>query len=130
MKTEFKDLESIVLEETYVFPPEGIYKLQYRLTINRNGLVEEISDKTNYYKTNKKDIEELHAVLIDFIDKARGINEYIDNTARTLKLNYEFKNIDVSSELYDENGKCICELIEEFLKEKCKVISEKEAETI
>ena len=129
MKLNFENLEEIRMTVEYVFPPEHISRMDYSLTIYPDGGVQEDEDDYNtsrYYKADKKDVEQLYNRINDFIDEAVTAMMIVDDTARSVTLNYGFINISIDSNAVNKDNVTIGGIIEDFLNDKCKEVSKEE----
>ena len=123
-KCNFDNLENIILEEAYEFPPRGIHRVLYLLRIEKDGFIEEkiFEDNTSstIYQTNQENVEKLYNTLTDTIDNVVDVDVALDDISRNISINYKnFLSESIPSLAYGKDEKSIEEIIEEFLEKDC-----------
>ena len=125
MKTnDFENLEKIVIEEAYFFPPEGKYRLDWKAEIFKDGSVVENDfeeGKETCFKSNPEDVSKLFNDIKSFIDTIKGVDVTMDDTDRKITLEYKNGYQEVLPSLaYDKNHNNAIDLINDYFEKSCK----------
>ena len=124
---EYKDLNSIVLEDAYFDNEKRVKQAYYRLEINNDGNIKE-EDKDNkvirIYKADKEEVYKLYTKIIEFIDDIQGKDLLIDDTQRTVILKYTSDEVRLYSLSYNSKHEHLACIIDDFMNDKAKLISE------
>ena len=125
MKTnDFENLERIVTEEAYFFPPEGKYRLDWKAEIFKDGSVVDNDfeeGKETCYKSNPEDVSKLFNDIKSFIDTIKGVDVTMDDTDRKITLEYKNGYQEVlPSFAYDKNHNNAIDLINDYFEKSCK----------
>lgn len=125
MKTnDFENLEKIVIEEAYFFPPEGKYRLDWKAEIFKDGSVVDNDfeeGKETCYKSNTEDVLKLFNGIKSFIEIIEGVEVTLDDTDRKITLVYKNGYQEVlPSFAYDKDQNYASDLISDYFTKSCK----------